>query len=154
MEKKDKEDPRHLHPKVLAEKIEVYAQPCLDYIGTASEQDIERRFAIPFGSGGPRIFLHRLRELIFQQFDDFDPPGFKDDLRRYDAERTERGDKMVRAIQRDVQGFIISTLKEEYGNDDNYLERAVDNRELLKKAYEKRIEDDEAVRKDQGTYGF
>jgi DGQHR domain-containing protein len=152
MEKRDKEDPRHLHPKTLVERLEPYAQPCLEYIKIAADAELEKRFSIPFGSGGPRIFQHRLRELVFHQFDDFDPFGFKDDLRRYDAERTQRGDKMVRAIQRDVHGHIISKLKEVYGGDDKYLERSIDNKELLKKAYEKRIEADESDRKDQGTY--
>ena len=61
-------------------------------------------------------------------------------------------DQMVRVIQESVHGFVIERLKAEYGAGDGYLERAIDNKEVLKRAYEKRLESDDKDRKDMGTY--
>ena len=55
MARKENEDPRTLHPKILVERLEQYLQPVLTYLKNASDTEIENRFQIPFGSGGPRI---------------------------------------------------------------------------------------------------
>jgi hypothetical protein len=146
------DEPRALHAKVLVEKIAEYAHPAASYFKDASDEDLERRFQIPFGSGGPRVFQHRLRELVGDQFPAFDPPGYRDDLRKYDAVRTRTADQKVRAIQESVHGYVVETLKQHYGPGEDYLEKGIDSKEILKKAYEKRIESDDKDRKDMGTY--
>jgi DGQHR domain-containing protein len=148
----DNIDVRATHPKKLVERMETYIAPCTIYLKNASDSDVEQRFQIPFGSGGPRIFQHRLREQIHSTFSDFDAPGFKDDLRKYDAERTDRTDKMIRSIQEHVHGFILKKLKSSQNGVDDYLEKAIANREVLKKAFEKRLDSDDTERKDMGTY--
>lgn len=144
--------PGPFHPKVLVEKIEEYVRPVATYFESAPDEELEQRFQIPFGSGGPRVFQHRLRELIGSEFCTFDPPGYRDDLRKYDAARTRSADQKVRDIQEFVHHHVLEVLKREYGADGDYLEKGVTNREILKKAYEKRLEADEGDRKDIGTY--
>jgi DNA sulfur modification protein DndB len=146
------DDPRALHPKTLVERLTRYIGPIASYLANGPDAEIDQRFHTPFGSGGPRIFQHRLRELVRTQFKDFSPPGFEDDLRRFDAERTRTADQMVRAIQEGVHRHIIDLLKEHYGSAEGYLERGIENKEILKKAYEKKLDSGESEPKDMGTY--
>ncbi|WP_225768704.1 DGQHR domain-containing protein [Inquilinus sp. Marseille-Q2685] len=145
-------DTRSLHPKVLVEEIEEFAKPAISYFQTATDLEVEQRFQIPFGSGGPRIFQHRLRELVGKQFSDFEPPGFRDDLRKYDAERTDTADRWVRAVQEEVHRHVVEVLRREYGPGDDYLEKGIDNKEILKKAFDKRLDADGDDKKDMATY--
>src|ERR1700722_19214191 len=89
MSAKDHEDPRELHPKVIVEKIETYVQPCIHYFKNVADDALELRFTVPFGAGGQRVFQHRLREIIHEKTPTFVPPGFQEDLRKYDATRRQ-----------------------------------------------------------------
>ena len=152
MAQKEHEDPRELHPKIIVERIEKYLEPCISYFKTASDEELAAKFNVPFGSTGQRIFQHRLRELIRAKFGDFCPAGFEDDLRKYDIDRRRDADQKVVSIQEAVHRFVVNKLKEIYrsaGND--YLSEAVENKEILKKAFERQL-DDGKDRKDLGTY--
>lgn len=153
MAHKEHEEPRELHPKIIVERIEKYVDPCVNYFSTASDDELTARFSVPFGSGGPRIFQHRLRELVRSNFPDFAPPGFAEDLRKYDTDRRREADRKVGVIQEAVHRFVVHKLKElNPSTDDEYLRKSVDNKEILKKAFEKQLEADEKDRKDLGTY--
>jgi len=147
----ENEDPRELHPKIIVERIEKYAEPCVRYFASALDADVEQRFQIPYGGSGPRIFQHRLRELVKAQYDDFKPTGFEDDLRRYDESRRQEADEKVRTIVASVHHFVIQRIGEIYGPGDDNLRKAVDNKEILKKAFEKKLDEDDKQR-DLGTY--
>lgn len=152
MSTKDHEDPRELHPKVLAERIEKYAQPCLDYFKGAADDALEQRFNVPFGAGGQRVFQHRLREIVHAKFATFVPHGFEEDLRKYDATRRQEADRKVRDIVEAVHRFVIKRLQEVYGTKDNYLNLAIENKAILTKAFEKQVEADPEKQKDLATY--
>lgn len=151
MANKERDDPRTLHPKVLVERIQPYAEPVLSYFRNAPDDDLANRFATPFGAGGPAAFQFRLRELTHAAYPEFTPPGFEKDLREHSEERIADADRKVRTIQQHVQGYVLGKLQEIYGPED-YLERAVDNKEILKKTYEKYLDEDIADRKELGTY--
>ncbi len=48
--------------------------------------------------------------------------------------------------------FVVRKLKDLHGGGDSYLTQAVDNKEILKKAFEKQIDSDGDKQKDLGTY--
>jgi hypothetical protein len=152
MSAKDREEPRELHPKVLVEKIERYAEPCIAYFKAAPDDAIEKRFYVPFGAGGQRIFQHRLRELVHEKYSTFVPAGYEEDLRKFDAVRRSEADGKVRDIVEAVHRFVITKLTQVYGEKDNYLSLAVENKEILKKAFDKQIDADNDKQKDLGTY--
>jgi DGQHR domain-containing protein len=152
MATKEHEEPRKLHPKIIVEHIERYIEPCCTYFKTATDQELEQRFQVPFGAGGPRAFQHRLRELVHSKFDDFNPPGYEADVRRYDAARRQEADRKVREIVESVHRCVVQRLREAYGPKDDYLTKAVDNKEILKKAFDKQLDSDDHSRKDLGTY--
>jgi DNA sulfur modification protein DndB len=148
----DHEDPRELHPKIIVERIEKYAQPSLDYFKNVADVVLEQRFNVPFGAGGQRVFQHRLREVIREKFSAFVPPGFEEDLRKYDATRRQEADRKVRDIVEAVHRYVIQRLREVYGDKENYLALAVDNKTILTKAFEKQVEGDADKQKDLATY--
>jgi DGQHR domain-containing protein len=154
MSAKENEEPRLLHPKIIVERIEKYAEPVIRYFKDSTDDEIQTRLQTPFGSGGPSVFQHRLRELINNSYRDFDPPGFQKDLRKYDEARKQDSDKKVRIIQEAVHSFVLKKLKEMYGDsgNDDYLAKAIDNKKILEEAFSKRLDADEADRKDLGTY--
>lgn len=151
---KEHVDPRELHPRVIVERIEKYAEPVCKYFSDAPDSEIQNRLYTPLGSGGPRVFQHRLRELVQRSFKDFDPQGFQEDLRKYDDARKHDADSKIRVIQEAVHGCVLTKLKSIYhpSNDDDYLTKAVDNKKILEEAFSKRLDADEADRKDLGTY--
>ena len=149
---KDREEPREIHPKVLIERIERYAEPCMKYFSDAADDAMEQRFYVPFGAGGQRVFQHRLRELVQAKFSTFNPAGFEEDLRKFDADRRQEADKKVRDIVEAVHRFVITKLREVYGGKENYLNLAIENKEILKRAFEKQIDADNDKQKDLGTY--
>nr|WP_276608544.1 DGQHR domain-containing protein [Caulobacter sp. SLTY] len=151
MSVKEKEDPRTLHPKILVERLEPYLEPVASYFASASLADVADRFATPFGAGGPAAFQFRLRELTHSAWPEFSPTGFDKDLREHSATRVAEADRKVRAIQEQVQGYVLTVLKKVYLGE-NYLEEAVDNKEMLKKTYEKYLDNDPAERKELATY--
>jgi DNA sulfur modification protein DndB len=152
MSAKDHEEPRELHPKVIVEKIEKYVEPCIHYFKTVADDVLEQRFNVPFGAGGQRVFQHRLREIIHEKSATFAPPGFEEDLRKYDATRRQEADRKVRDIVEAVHRFVIRRLREAYGDKDNYLTLAVENKSILTKAFEKQVEGDPEKQKDLATY--
>ncbi len=154
MSAKEHQDPRELHPTVIVERVEKYAEPICRYFKDATDEEIQRRLYTPFGSGGPRVFQHRLREILRHSFKDFDPPGFQEDLRKYDEIRKHDADQKVRVIQDTVQRCVLNKLKEVYcsSDGDQYLTKAVDNKKILEEAFSRQLDADEADRKDLGTY--
>lgn len=152
MAAKENEEPRELHPKIIVERVEKYAKPCVDYFKSAADEVLEQRFNVPFGAGGQRVFQHRLREIINEKFSAFVPIGFEEDLRKYDATRRQEVDRKMRDIVEAVHRFVIKRLKEIYGDKDNYLSLAVENKTILTKAFEKQVEADAEKQKDLGTY--
>jgi DNA sulfur modification protein DndB len=113
---------------------------------------LELRFNVPFGAGGQRVFQHRLREIIHEKSATFVPPGFEEDLRKYDATRRQEADRKVRDIVEAVHRAVIKRLREVYGDKDNYLSLAVENKAILTKAFEKQVEADPDKQKDLATY--
>lgn len=154
MGSKENVDPRELHPAVIVERLEKYAEPICNYFRDAPDDEIQRRFYTPFGSGGPRVFQHRLRELVQAKFKNFDPPGYQEDLRKYDEARKQEADQKVRLIQECVHRCVVDKLKDVYGDDgsDDYLTKAVENKKILEEAFSKKLAADEGERKDLGTY--
>jgi hypothetical protein len=153
MSKVEHEEPRELHPKQIVEHVEKYLEPCPRYFKQAGDDDLSARFQVPFGRGGPPMFQHRLRELIHTEYPTFRPEGFENDLRKYDEVRRQRADQRVREIQECVHRIILAHLRREYpAEGDDYLIKAVPNKEILKRAMEKRLDADDETRKDLGTY--
>jgi DNA sulfur modification protein DndB len=151
LEAVEREEPRELHPRVLVERIAKYAAPVASFFRSASDAEMTTRFSVPFGSGGAALFQHRLRELIKAQHPRFDPPGFDRDIRKYSAERRQAADEQIREIVEAVHRYVVEVLRQKYAEaGDDYLEAAVENKEILKKAFEKRLDDPE--KKDLGTY--
>lgn len=152
-EQKEKEEPRELHPRTLVERIAKVLTPVLDYFASASEVELSQRFSVPFGAGGIPLFQHRLRELVRAKTPAFDPAGFAKDLRKYDSARRQVADEQVRKIVESVHAHVVETLRAHYeGSSDDFLELAVENKEILKKAYEKRLDDAAADKRDLATY--
>jgi DNA sulfur modification protein DndB len=149
---KEKEDPRQLHPRVLVERVAKNLAPVLEYFSTAADEELSQRFAVPFGAGGIPLFQHRLRELVKARVAAFDPVGFARDLRKYDSARRQIADEQVREIVQAVHGHVVETLRAHYPGADDFLEIAVENKEILKKAYEKRLDDAAEDKKDLATY--
>lgn len=152
-EEKEREEPRELHPRVLVERVTKTMAPVLDYFSTTSDVELAQRFAVPFGAGGIPLFQHRLRELIRTKSPSFEPAGFARDLRKYDTERRQLADEQVRKIVEAVHAHVVEKLRAHYaGAQDDFLEAAVENKEILKKAYEKRLDDVATDKRDLATY--
>jgi DNA sulfur modification protein DndB len=66
--------------------------------------------------------------------------------------RRQEADRKVRDIVEAVHRFVIKRLREVFGNKDNYLNLAIENKTILTKAFEKQVEADPEKQKDLATY--
>ncbi|MBA8841961.1 DGQHR domain-containing protein [Ochrobactrum sp. RH2CCR150] len=133
--------PTEIDPQLLVSQCKPYLQPCIDFFANATDAEVTDRFKVPFGSGGPALFQHRLRELVRNKFPDFDPPGFQADLRKYDADRRQEAETKIRLIVETVHGHVVEKLRNNFAGDHDFLRSSVKNKEILKKAFEKQLDD-------------
>lgn len=135
---------RELNPEELIAELEEYLDPILVYLSSAKPQDIEARFKVPFGSGGPREYYFRLCTIIREKFSDFAPEGMDEWLEERSEDKINEAEHKLKEINIYVQKTIFNILKREYGTEkDAYWNKGVTDKSIKQKAYGKALEDNE-----------
>ena len=143
MEAKKGLDPKHLAPKEIIFEIEEYTDPILRFLSSASDSLMEKKFKVPYGSGGPPEYHYRLCQLVKQNFSDFSPIGMQDWEEEQSEERIEDADKKLKQINIEVQKYIFRKFKEMYGEEnDAYWDKGVLDKTIKVRAYETSLDYD------------
>ncbi|MCU4180196.1 DGQHR domain-containing protein [Bosea sp. BH3] len=131
-------DPRNLTETELLGEVGRYLEPILEVIKTATDHAFSQRFKVPFGSGGPTRYFHRLADIVKAKFPSFAPVGYDDFVKESEEEITKLADQRVRIIQEQVPAFIVSRLKRIYDGE-KYLQQAIKNKDILEGAFKKQL---------------
>ncbi|MCU7827792.1 MAG: DGQHR domain-containing protein [Candidatus Thiodiazotropha sp. (ex Myrtea sp. 'scaly one' KF741663)] len=146
-------DARELESNELIAEIEEYLDPIISWLATASNIEIEKRFKVQFGSGGPPEYYFRLCKMLHSEFSDFSPEGFEEWLSEQSEERVTEADKKLKELNINVQKAIFDTFKREYGVEgDAYWNKGVIDKKIKTRAYEKSLEDDDEDRLSLDNY--
>lgn len=120
---KDDFDPVQQELDELFAVLESYLEPVLTFIRSADDEQFMKRFKVPFGSGGQPRYFFKLVELIREENRDFAPEGFNDFIQTISEEGVQRADDDVKWIQKVVPEFVITQLKDAFG--DQFFEKGV-----------------------------
>ena len=142
MEFKKGIDAKHLTPKEIVLEIEEFADPILKFLSSASDVQMETRFKVQYGSGGPREYYYRLCQIVKQKFSSFSPAGMDDWEEEQSEENIANADKKLKEINIEVQKYIFRKFKEKYGTEnDAYWNDGVVNKDIKTNAYRTSLDD-------------
>lgn len=140
-------DTKQLRPKEIVLGIERYLEPVLRFLSRADEVQMERRFKVQYGSGGPREYYYRLCRLVKQNLSSFSPAGMDDWEEEQSEENIAIADKKLKDINVEVQKYIFRKFKERYGVENNaYWNSGVVNKNIKVNAYKTSLDDSDEDR--------
>lgn len=136
-------DARAMSEGELIAEVQPYLQPVIDYNKNTNDVDFETLFSIQYGSGAIPAYFFQLAKIVRSVFQNFNPSGLEDFIRETDANRREEADRLVKHLQSKVPEFIVSRLKKEYGDGEDWLRRACKNKDILTGAFKKQIDEED-----------
>jgi len=138
---------RELEPNELIAEIEEYVDPIISWLPSATRGQMESKFKVQFGSGGPKEYFFRLCKMIKAEFSDFAPDGMDDWTKEQSEERVWEADRKLKELNVQVQKSIFEVFKRRYGTEnDAYWNKGVTDKKIKTGAYEKSLDDDDEVR--------
>lgn len=144
---------RELDSSDLISEIEEYMDPILSWLANTTDSEMESRFKVQFGSGGPREYFFRLCRLMREEYSDFSPEGLDEWEAEQSEERISEADRKLKELNIQVQKAIFDMFKKEYGEvKDAYWNKGVIDKKIKTRAYEKSLEDDDEVRLSLDNY--
>lgn len=135
-----------------------FAKPVMDFINSASDQDIFTNFARKFGEGGVREYIDNLDELIHMEFNDFGSEEFLKRLARKSDQRIKQTHQDVIDLSQKVLDYVIKVLKDRYGVSEGksgekaYWEKGIENPRIKTDAYNRQQADPPEKRGPRETY--
>ncbi|MFZ5812002.1 MAG: DGQHR domain-containing protein [Thermodesulfobacteriota bacterium] len=141
--------------KFISYIVEV-ARPVLNYISTASDDNIKKYFSRKYGEGGVKEYFWHLCELIVEMHRDFGPDDFKDYLKNKIEGRAENAHLDIIKLTEDITDYVIANLKRIYGEhvlpsgEKAYWANGIKSRPAKEKAFKKQqdYEPDEQLPKE------
>lgn len=109
-------------PDVILRHMIKYIQPVVNLFKKASKGDISE-FRSRQALKGVRKNSLIMMELINREFPEFMPPGLQEHLDTRDVEGTEEARKMIDEIQEKLYICVVSTLKNQFGDDRWWFDR-------------------------------
>jgi len=134
-------DARNLEATNLISEIEEYLDPLLKVLSSSSAMEMENRFKVQFGSGGPKEYYFRLCQIIKEQYSDFSPEGMDEWLDEQSDERISDADSKLKELNINVQKVIFTIFKKKYG--EAYWNKGVIDKKIKARAYEKSLDDED-----------
>ena len=135
---------REIEPDELIAELEEYLDPILRFLSDASSEQMEERFKVQFGSGGPPEYFFRLCVIVRDDFPDFSPEGFDDMAMVRSIENIAEADRKLKELNILVQKTIFDIFKERYQDKpDAYWHKGVIDKKIKTRAYEKSLDDDD-----------
>ena len=138
---------REIKEDQLVAEVGTYLKPVLDWIAGASKVEIEKRFKVQFGSGGPTEYYFRLCSIVQERFPDYSPPGMTAWVLENSEEKISEADKKLKQLNILVQKYIFDKLKDQYGRGkEAYWHKGVPEKNIKTRAYDKSLDEDDENR--------
>jgi DNA sulfur modification protein DndB len=136
-------DPMTEPPERVITQLVTFVEPVLGFITSATDKQIETKFARKFGEGGVAEYYFNLCELVQRKHKDFGRPEFKRYKERRADARVQQTDRDVGDLQHWISSVVIETLKKIHGTDElpsgekAYWELGIENSDIKQTAYKK-----------------
>jgi DNA sulfur modification protein DndB len=120
--------------------------PVVEYFRSASDIDINEKFSRRFGEGGVIEYFDYLCEIIQEKIPDFGASDFHERQAKRKDERVTQTHQDVIKLNQDIADYIIRTLKEHYGTDDDesgekvWWEQGIESQKAKENAYKRYLE--------------
>jgi len=138
---------RELAPSDLISEVEEYLDPILRWLSSASPGQMEKRFKVQFGSGGPGEYFFRLSHMIKESFSDFTPEGMDGWTQGQSDELVTEADRKLKELNVKVQKSIFDIFKIRYGIENQaYFNKGIVDKKIMARAFEKSLDDEDDVR--------
>lgn len=145
LNKQEDLEPQLLSEDTLLKHILKTAQPVLDFIREAHDEDVYDKFSRKFGEGGVVQYADHLAELILDNTPEFGSEDFKIRLAKRHDERAKETHQDVIKLTQDITDFVFRVLKEKYGtsigksNQPAFWEKGVESPKIKQDAFAKML---------------
>jgi hypothetical protein len=136
-------DPTMAAPEAIVEKVVAFVEPVRTFIETATDKQIESKFARKFGEGGVAEYYFNLCELIQKKHREFGSAEYKKYKEHQADARVQQADKDVGDLQHAISEVIIESLKNIHGTHElpsgekAYWDLGIENPDIKQNAYKK-----------------
>ena len=119
--------------KDLFELIHPMMEPVKKFIETATEEEIERRFAVKLGSGGIKQYYFALSQIVNEEISSFLPAGFEEWKSNLSKEQHEKASQDAKWVKEQIHSFVVEKLYKIYGG--KFFDLAINNVKIKLDAY-------------------
>lgn len=130
----------------LLTHIDKITAPLREYFSVAEDSDIYDKFSRRFGEGGVVEYFDHLCTTIHNKISEFGSKDFLDRLAKRKDERVNQTHQDIIKLNQDISDYIIVTLKERYGTDDDgsgekaWWEQGIESQKAKENAYKRFLE--------------
>jgi len=146
-----------MKPTEIAKLVTAFCKPLFDYLGTASDDEIRKRFSRKFGEGGVKEYTYELLKILCESNPDFGPEEFQRWVQQTDSERIDEVNQFLMKLAERLTNYVIDTLKKVHGthrlpsDEQAFWEIGVESDRIRKNAFEAQ-QHDKARRKPKEAY--
>lgn len=127
----------------IAASLVAFIEPFRSFVQSASEKQVEGKFARKFGEGGVTEYFYNLCEILQKKHKDFGGQDFKKFKERQADARVQQTDIDVGDLQHYISTVVIETLKKAHGTHElpsgekAYWDLGIENLDIKQGAYKK-----------------
>ncbi|MBF0336108.1 MAG: hypothetical protein HQL40_21145, partial [Alphaproteobacteria bacterium] len=142
----------------LLAAVEPVLMPYLNFIRSASDDDMEKKFSKHYGSGGVVGYFYMMCEIIHAKDGGFGPEDFRKWMTRRGDERISQADKDIINLTRVITDAVFDKLKEVYGihqtksGECAYWELGIESTKAKEEAYKRQLSEPVETRLPKEAY--
>jgi DNA sulfur modification protein DndB len=143
LEMHDGFDPHTAAEDSVVKRLTTFIEPILAFFRSASQHQIEQKFARMFGEGGVVKYLFNLFELLLSKHPGFGPKEFHDYRAKQTDARSAQASRDVLDLQDHIMRAVVETLKKVHGTQElnsgekAYWELGIENLDIKQNAYKR-----------------
>jgi len=146
-----------MKPGDVTDRVTAFCQPVFKYFGSASDDEIRKRFSRTFGEGGVKEYTYELLKILAEANPDFGPEEFQRWVQQTDSERIDEVNQFLMKLAERLTDYVIDTLKKVHGthrlasDEQAFWEIGVESERIRRNAFEAQ-QRDKARRKPKEAY--
>jgi DGQHR domain-containing protein len=146
-----------MKPSEVTDRVTAFCKPIFAYLGSASDDEIRKRFSRKFGEGGVKEYTYELLKILTEANPDFGPEEFQRWVEQTDSERIDEINQFLMKLAERLTNYVIDTLKKVHGthrlasDEQAFWEIGVESERIRRNAFEAQ-QRDKARRKPKEAY--
>ncbi len=147
MQTKENIEPQLLDEDTALKHVKIIVRPVLDFLQSATDEDVYDKFSRKFGEGGVREYADNLAELVVASHPTFGSDEFRQRVAKRNDERVVQTNQQVIQLSKDITDYVFDVLKRHYGTEEGrsrqpaFWERGVESQKIKSEAYNRMLAD-------------